>query len=580
MPGWAQKGGNSILVNSRPIDGNVSNIGVDEVPSCRTTSQTGINALTGLPLAAADPDSHNIDPLDSPDFCTKPGYGTEVRVTGPLILDCGHSNFTSDTSYFVEGSDTVRHDCDQQDGVDFVCHQQDCQWQVHEWDQNQELHPFYSYDIIECPLGNYPADACPNKHVRPNITGAWGSSDGGTWYIRQMGDQIWALGLRRNRDPIQNTAAVPIPNPAIAFTGTIATNADGTSTITGTAVTLPKGLNAGGETTQLTFKEDPFHKKIDLTSFGGDLAFPVPLHFEKLYEPQEDTTAPTSTLTVGTPQYQTAPAANQFVTSGTTFTINASDGGSGVQTLWYRVFNKNGTGPLPDLTPVVLDSPQGSASTSFTISGPDGDYGIDWMASDASGNDEHFHRAGVTLDNSAPIATINQPTATNYTRDQQIMLDYSVSDGSGSGVQSFTPSFDASTTNPSGGTLASGQIIDLLTPSIGTGPHTFAVSTTDNLGNAGSTPVTFMVIITPASVQNEVKRLAASGKVKNPGTISALLSKLVDAANYRAAGNCKAANNTYNAFINQVMTQSGKNIDPATASMLISDAQYLIAHCP
>jgi hypothetical protein len=201
------------------------------------------------------------------------------------------------------------------------------------------------------------------------------------------------------------------------------------------------------------------------------------------------------------------------------------------------------------------------------------------FAEDAAGNVGDVNTRRVTLDNTAPLATIVQPTASSYTRDQRITLNYSVSD-SATGVQSFTPTFDGSTTNPSGGTLATGQVLDLLNLRIGTGSHTFAVSATDHLANTSSTSVVFTVVVTAASIENEVQRFAAAGKIKSPGTVSALLSKLADAAAYRAAGNCKAANNTYSAFISQVITQTGKNIDPTAAAILIQDAQYLMAHCP
>jgi hypothetical protein len=589
LPGWAAKGGNSILVNSRPInntdsDGGGANIGV-QANACEPTSQTAINALNGMPLAAADPHSSNLDPTQSPDACAKLGYGTQVRVTGALILDCGHSDTgDTDTNYLVDGNDYTVHNCDQLEGTDFCFPFCSGGWDTTEEDQNQELHPFYSYDIIECPLGNYPDGACPGKSVRPNLTGAWGSDDGGTYYVRQMGDKIWWLGLRRNRDPIMSSSAVPIPNPTNVFEGTISSyKADGTAVISGNAVTVPKGGESGGEATQATFTVDANNKHIDLTSLAGnDLGFPFPSHFDKLYEPQEDTTPPSSTLTIGDPQYQANSTSSHYVTSGTPLTIKANDGdtGQGVQTLWFRYFQ----GPLTKLassfTPIVLDSPATDAQRSFKINGPDGSYTVQTFATDASGNDESIHTTHLTLDNSPPRATINQPTASNYTRDAIIKLGYSVDDGTGSGLQSFTPTLDGSTTTPVGGSLRSGDSIDLLNDNVPLGSHTFTITATDNIGNTGPTSVIFTVAVTPASIENDVKRYLANGKIKSKSLASALLTKLVEAATYRSAGDCADSDASYFSFINQVMAQSGKGIDPSAAKIMIEDANYLIAHCP
>jgi len=52
------------------------------------------------------------------------------------------------------------------------------------------------------------------------------------------------------------------------------------------------------------------------------------------------------------------------------------------------------------------------------------------------------------------------------------------------------------------------------------------------------------------------------------------------AASSRAGGNCTAAGQTYAAFVNEVSALSGKKIDATAAQIMISDAQYLIAHCP
>lgn len=573
FPGWAADGGNSILVNSRPIEGRTlpQNVQQGTNPCLPVKSdEMTLDSLNGLPLLVG---------------C---GFPTDVRVTGALILDCGHSDADDlDTAYFTPTH--ALHNCDQDKGwerdlvCDFTTSPPTCTLDNGEGDegddQNQEIHPIYSLDLIECPLGDYPDDACPGKHVRGNLTGAWGAEDGGTYFVRQLGDTVWILGLVRNRDPIMREPAVQIPNPTMVFEGTLQPQSDGSAVITGDAVTVPKGLESGGDVTTATFTLDRNHKHFDLTSSSNG-AFPFPSHYDKLYEPQEDTQAPSSTLTIGTPQFSPVAGSPPFVSGSTPFTITATDGdtGSGVQTLWYRVapFVSGGTITAP-FTPIVLDSPATDATGSFTIDGADGLYIVQTFATDASGNDENPKFVIVNLDKTPPSIVVNQPTASTYTHSDVITLDYSVDDGAGSGVQSFTATLDGSTANPSGGTLDSGQTIHLLDVALGT--HTFAVTAKDNVLNTSTQSVVFTIIVTPESIEGDVNQFVANGKIK-PSLANGLLAILTQAAAARARGDCSRADSLYSAFIKEVESQSGKGIDPTAAQIMIGDANYLIAHCP
>ena len=71
----------------------------------------------------------------------------------------------------------------------------------------------------------------------------------------------------------------------------------------------------------------------------------------------------------------------------------------------------------------------------------------------------------------------------------------------------------------------------------------------------------------------------ASGAIDNAGVATALLSQLNAAAAARAAGHCSTAANIYTAFINAVGA-SGRHIASATATQLVTEAQFLIANCP
>jgi len=86
-------------------------------------------------------------------------------------------------------------------------------------------------------------------------------------------------------------------------------------------------------------------------------------------------------------------------------------------------------------------------------------------------------------------------------------------------------------------------------------------------------------VVTPDSIIGDVKYFASIGAITKDEPNS-LIRKLNAAKAYRAAGDCKDAAGSYQAFINEVMAQTGKKVTKSAANVLIADAQYLIAHCP
>ena len=91
------------------------------------------------------------------------GPGTYLRVTGALVLDCGH------------GITNACYDDDPQgDPGDISDH------------SNQEIHPIYSIDIINFPYR--PEDI--NISGRTDLSGTYGGSDGSTYYLRQTGSTL------------------------------------------------------------------------------------------------------------------------------------------------------------------------------------------------------------------------------------------------------------------------------------------------------------------------------------------------------------------------------------------------------
>jgi hypothetical protein len=97
-----------------------------------------------------------------------------------------------------------------------------------------------------------------------------------------------------------------------------------------------------------------------------------------------------------------------------------------------------------------------------------------------------------------------------------------------------------------------------------------------SLGFAFETPVS----ITPDSIIGDVKSALSSGAITKDGIANSLLAKLNEAKAARGRGQCATAALIYQAFINDVNAQSGKAIAPATASQLVSEAQFLIKNCP
>ena len=78
-----------------------------------------------------------------------------------------------------------------------------------------------------------------------------------------------------------------------------------------------------------------------------------------------------------------------------------------------------------------------------------------------------------------------------------------------------------------------------------------------------------------------VTRFYDEGKIDNDDVYNALMAKLqAIQASVDRKGKQNSAANVLQAFINQVMAQSGQHIDPAAAELLIADAQWILTHPP
>ena len=160
-----------------------------------------------------------------------------------------------------------------------------------------------------------------------------------------------------------------------------------------------------------------------------------------------------------------------------------------------------------------------------------------------------------------------------------------MTDGEGSGVQSFTALMDNAATVGNHG-LQSGQAINLLTE-MSLGQHTFTVNATDNAGNEDSSSVTFTIVVTPDSIKGDINQFFALGCIDNSGISDALKSKLAAAQADINTGKIQVAINTLRALLNDLNAQAGKHISTScsdsngvafdAAAVLIADVKALLA---
>lgn len=374
LPGWADLGSNSVLINGRPING--------ALPLPNANPNQPCTFIQPCPFVDPSQQLNNGIQLGKLLLSAK-SQGTFVRITGTLILDCGH-------------------------GLSSPCNDDPDDLPSVRGDMNQEIHPIYSIDVINSPFRPEDADIA----ARENLTGAWAGTDGSTYYIRQIGKTVWWLGQMRDRQPMQGGTHSPIigseqlapafsaGNPACAstptqcwafatvFEGTITGTVGDSEIIQGAWAGVPQSVSEGSTGGRATFVVDSLHKMITPQVTGT--IFP-PL--TKMYEP-EDTTPPKSVITVtpvkpsgvGGPR---GAVGGNVVQNANQVTITATDQGSGVQNIWYRFYAQ---GAVPSFTVA-----QG-ATVSFAL--PGGSFRVEFYATDNAGNDEALHSVVV----GAPVA--------------------------------------------------------------------------------------------------------------------------------------------------------------------------------
>jgi hypothetical protein len=324
------------------------------------------------------------------------------------------------------------------------------------------------------------------------------------------------------------------------------------------------------------------------TVFGCNIQYSTTFTVEEI----PNGTPPTSgDPTIGTPRY--AGSSGTFITSATPLTLTVSSGtGSDFQ---YRFHKQGGALPTYNSTlpfPVHWTTAALTSATSVdvTLSGAsasgDGPYDFQYSAEADWHLLEPRHANTVVLDNTAPTTAFVQPAAgATYGHSDSLMLNYTVSDGTGSGVDTSTinPEMDGQTSLQFGTSLA--NLASIYLEAMTLGAHTFSVDAADNLGNAGTNSVTFTIAVTFDSLGKDVTNLTAFGCIDNIS--QSLSAKIAAAQNLYGKGQIQTAINILQAAVYEIQVQAGKHISTTcrlpngqtfnTLNFLLGDIQYMQA---
>lgn len=271
-----------------------------------------------------------------------------------------------------------------------------------------------------------------------------------------------------------------------------------------------------------------------------------------------DPLPPVSALEFGNPTVLAG--STRWVTSATPITLQASDD------FWF---------PSEITTSVAVDG---------TTKGPIADGATFTFGTHADGAATIIHQPSdkcrvspvlsntVSVDNTGPAVTITTPVADPppYDTDDLVPVTYSANDGAGVGVDTATYAVKLD------GVLVSDTFV-IDTFLLNAGLHTIAVTVADLLGNVGTSTTTFRVRATAASLQANLARAIAEGKVTNPGARNGLTTIIGQALTSHNRGRHDVEANQLGAFINLLRAKAGNGMDATVANRLIGFAQDLIA---
>jgi hypothetical protein len=192
---------------------------------------------------------------------------------------------------------------------------------------------------------------------------------------------------------------------------------------------------------------------------------------------------PSGKLSVGNPSYTPAAGHPIYVTDQTPLTLSGVDAGSGVGSISYCLVPQGATCAFTTTThlPVVL-----------TISGADGDYELEYYASDSAGDAGRTSSATLTTDNTAPTSVLGVSGSPITPSDP---LTITASD-TGSGVQSIAYRYYAQGDTAPAYTVVKGATTSF-TISGAKGAYVVEWYAVDQVGNAEAAHSQTVVLVIP-----------------------------------------------------------------------------------
>jgi hypothetical protein len=221
---------------------------------------------------------------------------------------------------------------------------------------------------------------------------------------------------------------------------------------------------------------------------------------------------------------------------------------------------QNGTAPLAYAWDLDGDGTFETAGQSVSFTGVDGPAAIPVrvQVTDADGRTAAAD-AAVSVTNVAPTATFHAPSTVFGGSDIAVSFTDAADPSSVDTAAGFEYAFDCGA-----GFGAFSQTPSTTCPTSAVGTRTVRGAIRDKDGGVTEYAETVAVVVTFDSLCRLVRQYST-----NAGVADGLCAKLAAAADARARGSAKAAENQLNAFANQVDAQTGKALTPQQAATLL-----------